>query len=66
MSNERDRINFMIERDGMEAAVKWAEQTRSIYFKASMEQSRFGDSIKELEVFLEEQQGDQFRSWKKF
>ena len=66
MSNERDRIDFVVQRDGMEAAVKWAEQTRSIYFRASVEQSRFGDSIDELEAFLKEKQGDQFRSWKHF
>jgi hypothetical protein len=63
---ERDRISFVIERDGMEAAIKWAEQTRAIYFKAAVEHSPYADSIAELEQFLREKQGDKFKSWKGF
>jgi hypothetical protein len=63
---ERERIDFMRERDGEEAAIKWAEQTRAIYFRTAIEHSPYIASIMELEKFLEEKQGDQFRSWKHF
>ena len=54
MKRERERINFVIKRDGLDAAIKWAEQTRDIYIKHAIKYSRYNDSVEELTRFIDD------------
>ena len=51
---EEDRLKFVEERDGLEAAIKFAHQGIGIYVKAAIESSKYKDSIKEYTRFLNE------------
>jgi len=51
---ELDRIDFIIERDGLEAALKFSEQGVAIYVEASVRSGMYKSSIKVFTDFLAE------------
>lgn len=51
--NEKDRLDFVEERDGLEAAIKFAQQNVCLYIKASIDQGHYKDSVDEYKKFLD-------------
>ena len=49
---EKQRIEFVTNRDGEEAAKLFAEQTLAIYETSAINESRFSDSIEWLRKYL--------------
>ncbi len=54
-TKENSRLVFIMERDGEQAAEKFAEQTLALYVKDAIDKSVFESSIAELIRFLEEE-----------
>lgn len=51
--SEKERLDFIIERDGLEAAIKFAEQGLYLYIIEALKRSSLGESTKEWIKFLE-------------
>lgn len=49
---ERDRLEFIKERDGEQEMLRWAQQTLAIYVREAIDSSRFAPAIMELEAAL--------------
>lgn len=52
--SERERIQFVVDRDGPVAAIEWAERTLAIYVEDSVRKGPHAASIKELREWLAE------------
>ena len=52
--NEEDRVQFIIDRDGLTAAIVWANQTLELYIEQAIKSSPYKDSIKYFRQFLKE------------
>ena len=50
--NERERIRFIFNRDGKDAAREWAKQTLAIYEQEALQQSKHWESISSLRSML--------------
>ena len=52
MVPEKDRLKFVEERDGLDAAILFAKQGMCVYIKAAMDSSRYKESLEEYSRFL--------------
>jgi len=57
MHNDINKVvSFLIQRDGKDATVKFAEQTLSLYVSAAINESKYKESIDEYIRFLEKEE----------
>ena len=55
--HEKDRVAFIEDRDGEEAAVRFAEQTAALYVIAALENSPYKKSVNYFLQYIEEKTG---------
>ena len=49
---EKDRLDFVEKRDGIEAAITFAKQGAYLYINGAIDQSKYKSSIDEYKKFL--------------
>lgn len=58
VSKERERIDFLIKRDGLEKTREWVEMGLATYIDAAVRESKYWANIQEFQKFLEETKTD--------
>ena len=51
---ERDRVKFVVDRDGPEAARKFAEQGLALYTEAAIRESKYREAVAYYKKYLTE------------